>query len=157
MKITQLVEEDFVNYRKPSLFLGFSTCTFKCNKEAGRAVCQNELLIKSVTHNLSVESIIGRYISNPITSAIVLGGLEPLDDFSDVLHFVGAFRKISTDDIVIYTGYNKNEVQAQISELKKFSNIYVKFGRYIPDQEPHYDPVLGVSLASDNQYGERIS
>ena len=41
--------------------------------------------------------------------------------------------------------------------LKKYSNIIIKFGRFIPNQKPHYDPVLGVELASDNQYGEKIS
>ena len=37
-----------------------------------------------------------------------------------------------------------------------FTNIIIKFGRYIPNQKPHYDEVLGVNLASDNQYAERI-
>jgi hypothetical protein len=42
-------------------------------------------------------------------------------------------------------------------QLKSFSNIIIKFGRFIPNQEPHYDEVLGVKLASDNQYARRIS
>lgn len=39
----------------------------------------------------------------------------------------------------------------------KWKNIIVKFGRFIPNQHPHYDEVLGINLASDNQYAEKIS
>ena len=39
----------------------------------------------------------------------------------------------------------------------KWENIIIKFGRYIPNQEKHYDDVLGIELASDNQYAEVIS
>lgn len=41
--------------------------------------------------------------------------------------------------------------------LKKYKNIIVKFGRYIPNQKKHFDPVLGVELASDNQHAEKLS
>lgn len=41
--------------------------------------------------------------------------------------------------------------------LKQFSNIVLKTGRYIPGHEKHYDEVLGVYLASNNQQAERIS
>ena len=40
--------------------------------------------------------------------------------------------------------------------LKKYKNIIVKFGRFIPNQEKQYDEVLGVYLASNNQYGEKL-
>ena len=32
----------------------------------------------------------------------------------------------------------------------------MKFGRYIPNKKKHYDPVLGVYLASNNQFGEKL-
>jgi hypothetical protein len=38
-----------------------------------------------------------------------------------------------------------------------FDNIIVKFGRFIPDDEKRFDEVLGVELASHNQYAEVIS
>ena len=41
--------------------------------------------------------------------------------------------------------------------LYDYKNIIIKYGRYIPNQTPHRDEVLGVNLASDNQYAERIS
>ena len=50
-----------------------------------------------------------------------------------------------------------NEILNKVTVLKRFPNIIIKFGRYIPNQQPHYDEVLGVNLASDNQYAERIS
>jgi hypothetical protein len=32
----------------------------------------------------------------------------------------------------------------------------MKYGRYIPNNKGRFDKVLGVQLASDNQYAERI-
>jgi hypothetical protein len=44
-----------------------------------------------------------------------------------------------------------------VEDLTRFDNIIVKFGRYIPDNKPHFDEVLGVNLASPNQYAKKIS
>lgn len=41
MKLKGLVDEDFVQYKKPSMFVIAPYCTFKCDKEAGCNVCQN--------------------------------------------------------------------------------------------------------------------
>ena len=71
--------------------------------------------------------------------------------------FIDLFRKKSNDDVVIYTGYNKEEIAGYVGALQEFPNIYIKFGRFIPNQKSKFDEVLGVTLASDNQYGERIS
>lgn len=59
--------------------------------------------------------------------------------------------------MVIYTGYYPQEMENQIQALSSYKNIIIKFGRYIPNKEPVYDDVLGVKLASDNQFAERIS
>lgn len=32
MKITGLVDEDFINYKAPSMFISTSKCSFKCDK-----------------------------------------------------------------------------------------------------------------------------
>ena len=32
--------------------------------------------------------------------------------------------------------------------------VIVKYGRFRPNQEPHYDEVLGIKLASINQYAK---
>ena len=34
--------------------------------------------------------------------------------------------------------------------------IIVKFGRFRPNQEKHFDEVLGIYLASNNQYGKEF-
>ena len=70
---------------------------------------------------------------------------------------IHAFREKTDDDIVVYTGYNKEEIPEHLMILKKYKNIIMKYGRYIPNKEKHFDEVLGVYLASDNQYGEKIS
>lgn len=157
MIINQLVDEDFVNYKKPSMVIGFPHCTFKCEKESGIKCCQNSVLATQKPNEISISFIVKRYLDNDITSAIVFAGLEPFDSFNNLLNLVKEFRKFTNDDIVIFTGYYKNEVEEYISELKNFSNIIIKFGRYIPNQDKHYDNVLGVNLASNNQYAERIS
>ena len=153
MKIKGLITEDFVNYKKASMTIIFPYCTFKC----GEDYCQNSPLTKSPIIEISIDDLVNRYNNNPITEAVVMQGLEPFDSWSDLKEFVKKLREYNNDDIVIYTGYNKDEVIKYIKELSVYPNIIVKFGRYISNQEKHYDDVLGVYLASNNQYAERIS
>jgi hypothetical protein len=110
-------------------------------------------------YDYSDDSIIKLYQNNTIAHALVFQGLEPFDTFDDLRNFIFKFRNCYsiTDDIIIYTGYNKDEIENQLIELQQFPNIIVKFGRYVPDTDSHYDSVLGVNLASPNQYAERIS
>ena len=153
MKIKGLISEDFVNYKKPAMTIMFPRCTFKC----GEGYCQNSPLVKAENIELDVSDIVARYLNNPITESVVMQGLEPFDSCNDLINFIDCLRKLSDDDIVIYTGYNKEEISDKISILTRYKNIIIKFGRYIPHQEKHYDEVLGVWLASNNQYAERIS
>lgn len=159
MLIKGLVEEDFVNYKKPSMFIIFPSCTFKCEKEAKVHCCQNSDLARSPDIELNIDEICKRYFNNSITSAIVCGGLEPLDSFDDLLHLLCKIRDKSEDDFVIYTGYTRQECEQNgwIEKLSNFRNIIVKFGRYIPNSESHYDDVLGVTLNSAGQFAEKIS
>ena len=77
--------------------------------------------------------------------------------FDELVELIRRFREETSDDIVIFTGYYENEIKDKIDVLKHFRNIVVKFGRYVPGQEPHLDPVLGVKLANKEQYATRIS
>ena len=160
MIVKGIIDEDFVNYKKPSMVIEFPYCDFKCDKECGKPICQNSSLIKIPNIEIEEEYIIDRYLKNPITEAIICQGFEPLDTMVMLLLFIRIFRKFSNDDIVIYTGYNKEEERSQdlIEFIKKnqYKNIIIKYGRYIPNQTPHYDEILGVKLASDNQYAERL-
>jgi hypothetical protein len=157
MNIVQLIDEDFVNYKKASMVIGFPKCTFKCDKECGQKVCQNSELANSKTIDISIEKLVNRYIENEITNSVVLQGLEPFDSFDDLLDFIDVFRNHTNDDIVIYTGYNEDEIEEKIKYLQEYKNIIVKFGRFIPDKESKYDELLGINLASPNQYAKQIS
>lgn len=157
MKLKGLIDEDFVNYKKTSMFLNFPSCTFKCEKECGEHCCQNSALAHEPDIDINIETIVNRYINNPITEAIVCGGMEPFDSWGDLFQLVTHLRASTLDDIVIYTGYYPHEIENKIEQLKQFPNIIIKFGRFIPNQEHHYDEVLGVNLASDNQYAKVVS
>ena len=166
INIRGILYEDFVNYKKACLMIAMPYCDFKCNKECGQEVCQNHDIINNRIHASSISTIIDNYLRNKITKAIVFQGLEPffqdkengIDSFSEILAFIYYLRKIKhcDDDAVIYTGYTEEECKDKgfTQELQKYSfhNIIIKYGRYIPGDKPHYDEVLGVKLASDNQY-----
>lgn len=162
MKIKYLIDEDFINYKKPSMFIGTSTCSGKCYKELGLSanICQNHELLTSPIVNIKDIDLCNRYMSNDLTSAIVFGGLEPFDQYEEIFNFINILRNQfhCNDDVVIYTGYTTNEIYQYIDELSKsFINIIVKYGRYIPNKENKFDKTLGIVLASDNQYAVKIS
>ena len=63
------------------------------------------------------------------------------------------------DDFVIYTGHYEDELQEEIKFIESFvkeydGKIIVKFGRFVPDQESRWNRILGVELASPNQYAK---
>lgn len=156
MKIRGLVDEDFVNYKTPSMFIIFPFCNFKCDKECNQNICQNSSLVKEPIIEISIEDLINRYINNPISQSIVCAGLEPFDSWTDLYNLCIGFRSCSKDTIVIYTGYKEEEIQHYIKLLSPIGNIIVKFGRFIPNSLHKFDTVLGVELASDNQYAKFI-
>lgn len=156
MKIKNLIDEDFVNFKLPSMLIATSKCNFKCDKECGEQICQNSALANSPTFNISDEKIIKRYLNNDITEAICIAGLEPFDTFEEVFNFIKKFRTLSNDTIVIYTGYYPSEIKKELQSLYQFSNIIIKFGRFIPNSKKRHDSILGITLASDNQFAETI-
>lgn len=159
MKIKKIVDEWYQDYKLPSMYICAASCTFKCEQESGVRCCQNSALAKRRSVSENTEEIIERYLKNPITKAVVFGGLEPFDQSDEILQFITLLRDKyhCNDTVVIYTGYNKKEVLSSIKALEQLRNIIIKFGRFIPNQTPHYDEILGVNLASDNQYAEKIS
>lgn len=168
MYIKGLIDECFSDYKKPAMYIAMPKCSFKCDKDNGCLVCQNSSLAHQAPQLVSIKALIERYLANPITKAIVFSGLEPFDSAEDLYEFVRTLREDyqCNDDIVIYTGYTEYELtvddtgrteEASYNWLKHYPNIYIKFGRYIYGQEPHFDEVLGVRLASNNQYGKKVS
>ena len=99
MVIKGIIDEDFVNYKKPSMTIEFPYCSFKCDKECGQQVCQNSALVN---------------------------------------------------------GYTEEELKDELPILKQFGNIIIKFGRFIPNSLHKFDNILGVELASHNQYAKFI-
>ena len=160
--IKGLVDEDFVQYKKPSMFIGTCFCDWKCCRDAGRPVtmCQNSPLANSKSKIVKFSTLYDRYINNPITKAIVFGGLEPMLQFESVMELIKYFRqKGCKDDFVIYTGHYEDELQEEIKFIESFvkeygGKIIVKFGRFMPDQESRWNRILGVELASPNQYAK---
>ena len=155
--LKDIVDEDFVNYKNPSMFIIFPYCTFKCDKENGNQICQNSSLIKEPNVSVEIAAVVNRYCRNPITNSVVCGGLEPFDSWLELMELITKFRKRTQDDIVIYTGYKEEEIAEQVKQLAQFPNIVIKYGRFIPNQTSHLDDVLGIKLASPNQYARRIS
>ena len=150
MKIKGIIDTDFQNYKKPSLYIAFPHCSFKCGKQ----FCQNTNLAREKDKNIKISTIISIYEKNPVTKALVCGGLEPFDSWEDLQLLVEKFREYFLDDIVIYTGYTEDEIEDKIKWLSSYKNIIIKFGRYIPNDPPHLDKLLGVDLASLNQYAK---
>ena len=159
MKLKFIKRDDFVNYKKCSMFLGTTSCDWKCCKESNIpcSICQNYPWSNNPIKEFNNKDIINMYLKDGLEESIVFGGLEPMLQFQELVSFIDKFRKVSEDDIVIYTGYYKTEIEKEIEILKKYKNIIIKFGRYIPNRKNRYDDILGITLASDNQYAEKIS
>lgn len=169
MKIKDITFEDFINYKEPSMYIAFPNCSFKCGKE----LCQNSPLALAPTIEIDKDEVIKKYLANSITTAIVFGGLEPFDSQLDLLPFIDSLRmRYECDDpVIIYTGYTEEELESghfgklhnperqkeYYQLLLQYSNIIIKFGRYQPNQPGHMDPILGVKLASPNQYAKLVS
>jgi organic radical activating enzyme len=134
MLIKGLKDEDFVNYKKPSMFIIMPFCSFKCDKENGCNLCQNSHLAQEPEMNMPILAIVARYKENPITKAVVCGGLEPFDSADSLANLVHVFRQYTNDDIVIYTGYEEWELLTNpyYEKILEYDNIVIKYGRFRP-------------------------
>ncbi|MBQ6143522.1 MAG: 4Fe-4S cluster-binding domain-containing protein [Clostridia bacterium] len=160
MNVKEIVDENFQDYKKASMFIATVKCDFKCLKEKGLdfSICQNSKIAKLPDKKVFIPDIFQRYIKNPLTSAVVVGGLEPMLQFEEVLNLVSYFRENNcSDDFVIYTGYYAEEITSKLKLLQNFNNIIIKYGRFIPDSNPVFDDVLGINLNSENQHAVKIS
>lgn len=160
MRLNTVVNEWYQDYRKPSMFLGTVSCGGKCCIESGipLSVCHNDGWRACAAADYDNLDLCEQYLSNPITQAIVIGGLEPFEQFGELVDFLTTLRsaKRCDDDVVIYTGYYPEEIAQQVDTLSIFKNIIIKFGRFVPNARPRFDPILGVDLSSDNQFARRL-
>ena len=124
--VKSIVDENFQDYKKISMFIAFPKCDFKCFKELGLEVsgCQNYEISKMPDIKIKISKIFNRYINNNITEALILGGLEPFFNFDEIYNLISYFRKKKcNDDFVIYTRYYSVHVVkiiAHFSILKTF-------------------------------------
>ena len=156
MKLKGIIDYDIINYKEPVMTLEFPYCDFKCDKLNGCEVCQNSSLVFEPDIDILMSDIWLLYEQNPLTKGFCFQGLEPFDSYQ-IFDLIDTIRYYCDDPIIIYTGYNREQMPKQIEILKQYRNIIVKWGRFILGDEPHYDEILGVNLASNNQYAERIS
>jgi hypothetical protein len=156
MRVKGIIDYDCTNYKEPCLTIQFPFCTFKCDALNGCKVCQNSQLANEPDIEVSGEFIWNLYEQNPLTKAFCFQGLEPFDSYLDLLSLVMFIRmhKKCDDPIIIYTGYNEGEDYVVENSLRHYNNIIIKYGRFIKGHTPHYDELLGVNLASDNQYAK---
>ena len=160
MRVKGITPEDFVNYKLPSMFISTCYCDWKCCTELGLdiGVCQNAPLAQMEDKDIDDQIIYEQFINNPITKAVVIGGMEPMIQINEVIDLINLFRNQGENcPFIIYTGYYPNEIPEPLERLKQYKNIIVKFGRFVPNKKSRYDEVLGVTLASDNQYAKVIS
>ena len=163
MRVRKLLTERFQDYKVPSMYLAACFCDWKCCPDKPY-VCQNNPVANLPVTDIPDDEILDTYLADPITEAIVIAGLEPLLQVHEVCNLIRrAVRRGIKTTFVIYTGYTKDEVRciSFFDDLKdtgyrKNVQVIIKYGRYVPDQQPHFDEVLGVELASDNQYAEII-
>ena len=150
MRIKNLIDEDFVQFKEPSMFIGTCFCTFKC----GEGLCQNRALAIAKIIDMPDDEIIRRYLANPITSSIVFGGLEPFEQLPELIDFLKKLREEyhCNDTVVIYSGWTEAELAGVRWEFRDDPNLIVKVGRFVPNSNSRYDELLGVTLVSDNQY-----
>lgn len=160
MQVKNIIELDYSNYKKASMFIATCKCDWKCctEQKMNKSICQNSALSMQENIEIPIDEIFNRYSSNPLTKAIVIGGLEPFLQFEEIYNLIKYFRENNCeDDFVIYTGYYLYEIEDYVKKLKQFNNIILKVGRYVPTLTKRYDELLGVDLISNNQYGIKIS
>lgn len=154
------ITEVFQDYKKAALFLGVCFCDWKCCKESGLplSTCQNYSWSNNEIVEVSFDNIVKRIRDNLLTEAVVIGGLEPVLQMDEVVQLISYIREQGLkNDIVIYTGYYDYEIDDNtLSTLAKY-NVLMKCGRYIPDKYSYFNNLLGVSLASPNQYVLKLS
>lgn len=152
MYIKNLMDEDTLYYKNVSMYVGCQSCS----SVFGTLTDYPDI-------EISAENLAERYINNNNSSAVVFGGSESFDFIDDIISFIDLIRnKYHNDDnIIIYSDYSEDEIKIKYKNyykaLKEYSNIIIKFGRFMPGQDSHMDNILGIRLRSNNQYAKKIS
>ena len=149
------IVEVFQDYKKSALLLCTCYCDWKCCAESGldQSLCQNSRIAKQREIKTPFASILKK-VNASFTDAVIFGGLEPMMQVDEVIQCIEYLRLNGVKkDIIIYTGYYLEEIDSNILYRLSQNKVILKCGRFIPNRSSKYDPILGVVLASDNQYG----
>lgn len=151
--IKDIIDEVYSDFNKIGMLVVVPKCKTRCWEKCGLSpdICQNYHLNFTEKFNINNEDIINRYLENPLTKCIIFGGLDGFDSIDEILIFLEEFRKISKDDVVIYTGKELEDIEHRFNDLAFYKNIYVKYGHYNPNLNSIKDELTGVTLASENQ------
>lgn len=145
----------FSDFNLISIYCATTRCNGKCKKDNPIVVCQNEEIREKLDEykEYSGYEIYNIAKENKFCEAILFSGLDPLDDFENLITVIKEIRELNKNyPIAIYTGYTEDEIKEKIDMLRLYSPIYLKVGRYIPNRNSIVDKVTGVKLISDNQY-----
>lgn len=154
MHLKGIVDESFAEYKEASMLLITPSCDWKCRG------CNSRHLSQLETKNFPDEEILKRFVENSNTTAIVIAGLEPMDNVSELWNFLFSARKFFDQGtrplIIIYTGYDLEELKKHYwswleAGIKQYGNVILKCGRYKADRKPYFSTVLGITLPGRNQ------
>ena len=95
MRVKALETERFQDYKLPSLFLASAYCDFKCCREQhlDTGICQNAPLAQAPTQDVPDTVLYEKFSANPITKAVVIGGMEPFLQIDEVESLLSLFRE----------------------------------------------------------------
>lgn len=157
--------DNITDYKETSMLLVFPYCSGKCGPK-----CHNYRMIGTTKINeYNILDIINLYLKLETHNSVVCAGLEPFDSMLDLTNLVKCFSSCNKNcDIVIYTGYNEDEIEDNVKSLVETfdanvnkdykKSLIVKFGRFIFDDSgkevKNYSDILGINLASPNQYAK---
>lgn len=144
-------KEVYNDFKEVGILLASPVCYNNCKN------CQNEHLKNKKPVVYCVEELINEIKNNKFVKSVIFGGLDCFDSFDETFNFISKFRKVSKEDVVLYTGKTEDCLHEKLKLLKQFENIYVKFGEYIENSNSIFDEVGGIWLSSSNQYFKKIS
>lgn len=96
------------------------------------------------------KDIIDKIASNPFNAGVVLGGFEWTEQYDELLAIIEESRARNLE-VILYTHYTIEDIQANYSELLRYKGMYIKCGEYDDTLLSSTYTSYGVPLASTNQ------
>jgi hypothetical protein len=92
MLIKGIKDECLNDFKQIGTLIIFPNCNFKCDHDCGRHICQNSHLAKEPVMEFPIAKIIKRHLESDFSTALICGGLEPLDSINDLYALIKEFR-----------------------------------------------------------------